>query len=75
MNEFIEVLSNKEKNVTPIKSTAYVSLCVSTSAVDLPALYSFLQRDSETNETIPLQFPRCFLLLLREKLFEKNVSL
>ena len=44
MNEFIEVLSNKEKNVTPIKSTAYVSLYVSTSAVDLPALYSFLQR-------------------------------
>ena len=35
---------NKEENVTPIKSTAYVSLCVSPSAVDLPALYSFLQR-------------------------------
>ena len=44
MNEFIEVLSNKEENVTPIKSTAYVSLCVSPSAFDLPALYSFLQR-------------------------------
>ena len=28
--------------------------------------------DSKTNETIPLQFPRCFSLFLREKHFEKN---
>ena len=48
-------------NVAPTTSTtkAYVSFCLSLSAVVSPALYCFLI-DSETNETIPLHFRNVF---------------
>ena len=47
--------------VAPTKSTtkAYVSFCLSLSAVVSPALYRFFI-DSETNETIPLHFRNVF---------------
>ena len=48
-----------------ITTWAYISFWFPPSAVVLPALYSFLHRQ-QTNETIPLQFPRCF--------YEKNTS-
>ena len=71
MNEFIEVLSNKEENVTPIKSTAYVSLCVSPSAVDLPALYSFLQRQwNKRNYSTPIS-EMFFTFITRKTIWEK----
>ena len=51
-----------------------MSFCFSPSAVVLPALYIFLHR--QTNETIPLQFPRCVsLFFTRKNLWEKLSSL
>ena len=48
--------------VAPTKSTtkAYVSFCLSLSAVVSPALYRIFFIDSETNETIPLHFRNVF---------------
>ena len=66
---------NISDKVAPIKSTFNFSLRLVLffhSAIVLLALYSFLHR--QTNETIPLQFPRCFSFFVREKLFEKNFS-
>ena len=48
--------------VAPTKSTtkAYVSFCLSLSAVVSPALYRIFFIDSETKDTIPLHFRNVF---------------
>ena len=54
--------------VAPTKSTtkAYVSFCLSLSAVVSPALYRFLYRQSN-KRNYSTAFPKCFSLFFREK--------
>ena len=65
--------SDKKHNLSDPFNLSLRLVLLSPFAVVLSALYSFLNRQ-ETNETIPLQFPRCLLPFLREKLLEKIFS-
>ena len=53
-----------------------LSFNTSGSVFSLPLLFCRLSTvffiDSETNESIPTQFPKCFSLFLRQKPFEKT---